>query len=692
MAREMQATAEQQSEHGTARTRQPWRHWLRAHWRLLACGAALTLLALGLRVWGAGWSLPYVDHPDEPAVMRVLLRIVQGDPNPDHFFYPSLVLYLQALVLALHLWLGGLVGLYPAGFELPRSTHFYTTIPAAFVWARVFTALLSTGTVVALAAWGARFFGARAALIGAALLACSPWAIEHAHYVTVDAPAAFFGLLALLAALSVAQRGDWRSYLLAGVLFGLATGAKYQNVLLCVSLGLAHLACWRSAALTQAARLAAAGLLGALVFLLTSPYLLLDFAGFMRDMETLFGSYAAAKGDVGRAWPFDAYLRFHWREALGPLPFVLAGVGAVVLARRRPALALVWLSFPLLLIGLLLRMETHFYRNLLPAQAPLLLLAGVGAVALWDALAARWRARWSARLLPGLAVAGLLLLLLPTLIPGVQASERRSWPDARVVAQEWVREHYPALRVAGELSHPLRWQGVAQTTYIHFVPVHDAAWYRQQGYGLLLTNAGRRGKDAWSDAYLPLLEAGEVVYSVGGRTSRYLGPRMDVIDIGLTPARVPDYSEPMQLGPLRLLSVQYGRLYRDNAGSELRPGEPLRPGDILAVTAFWLADEPPPPADYTSFLHLRNAQGDTVTQRDAPLWQGLFPPEHWPPGRLVTESLDMALPEGLPPGDYRLVLGLYSPTQQTRFAALVAGERMPDDEIDLGRVVVVPRD
>jgi hypothetical protein len=58
----------------------------------------------------------------------------------------------------------------------------------------------------------------------------------------------------------------------------------------------------------------------------------------------------------------------------------------------------------------------------------------------------------------------------------------------------------------------------------------------------------------------------------------------------------------------------------------------------------------------------------------------------------VTEKLDMFLPYELPPGEYRLVLGLYDPQDGTRFAAtLPDGTRLPYDEIELGRIEVVAR-
>jgi 4-amino-4-deoxy-L-arabinose transferase-like glycosyltransferase len=651
----------------------------------LAGVAGLGLLALLLRVWGAGWSLPYVDHPDEPAVVDVIIRMVQGDLNPDHFFYPSLILYLQALVFRLHFWVGTLAGWYAVPLDLPNSTHFYTTIPAAFVWGRVLTALFGAGAVVALAAWGARLVGQRAALLAAALLAFSPWAIVQSHYIAVDMPAAALALVALLALLHLLTCGAWQAYLLAGVLVGLAVGAKYHNALIGVPLLLAHLFLWRGAALRQVGRLLAAGAAAAAVFLLTSPYIVLDFAGFLRDMETLFTSYDAGHGDIGRAWPVDAYLRFFWLEALGPLPFVLALVGAVALWRRNRAQAVVLLSFPLLVIVALLSMETHFYRNLLPAQAPLLLVAGVGAAALWEGV----QPRLPRRGVPLVAGLGLLALLQPSAWQAYQTSARLAQPDARVVAQEWAREHYPGVRIAAELSHPLRWDGVAQASYAHFLPLHSAEWYREQGYGLLLANAGRRGKDAWSDAYAPLLAAGTEVYSVGGRFSEYLGPRIDLIDIGLTPETVPTDTPRATVGPLRLLGVSYGRLIRENTGDVL-VDQPLHAGDTLALTLFWLAERPVPSDQYMLFVHLRDAQNQTPVQVDLPPWHGLFPPERWPPGQVVSERIQMPLPETLPPGEYRLVLGLYDPQSGARFAAAQASERLPDDEVSVGRVQVRP--
>jgi hypothetical protein len=153
---------------------------------------------------------------------------------------------------------------------------------------------------------------------------------------------------------------------------------------------------------------------------------------------------------------------------------------------------------------------------------------------------------------------------------------------------------------------------------------------------------------------------------------------------------VPTDTPRATIGPLHLLGASYGRLIRENTGDVLSPDQPLHAGDTLALTLFWLAERPVPSDQYMLFVHLRNAQNQTTVQVDLPPWNGLFPPERWPPGQVVSERIQMPLPETLPPGEYRLVLGLYDPQSGARFAAAQASERLPDDEVSVGRVQVQP--
>ncbi len=648
--------------------------------------AALVVVCLGgwfLRAWGAGWSLPYVDHPDEPAVVNVVLRIVAGKFDPSFFFYPSLILYLQALVLKLHFWRGLHTGLYHAPLVLPRTTDFYTSIPRAFAWGRLVTATLSAATSGVLGLYS-RAIGRSSALLAAALLAFSPWAITHAHYITVDAPAALFAAVAVLAAVRVLEHGDARDYLLAGMLAGLATGTKYQDVLVVVPLLTAHALRWRRCAIARLGRLVAAGVAAAATFLLTSPYVLLDFAAFRRDVTTLFASYGGAHGDVMGRWPLGSYLAFLWSVGLGPLPALLVLIGAIALGRSRPRLLAVLLAFPLLLLVTLLQAETHFFRNLLPAQPLMLLVAGTGGKAVWDVAARYLRPRLRAPV----AVLGLLVVVAPSLVAATRISREFALPDSRVEAQAALRQQAPGVRVASELSHPFTWGGVAQSTPVHYLPLHTLDWYRQQGFGLLLATSSSRRQYAWTPDYGSLLQDGRASRTYGGPGSRYRGPQIDIIETRLTPATLPVTGPRAHIGALDLLGVTVGRLAERTTGPEVELGRRLRVGDVIAVTAFWTARVPAPPANYMLFLHLRNQQSQNLAQRDAPPWLGLFPPQSWQPGSLVVDRLDLPLPGSLPPGQYHLVMGLYDGTTQRRFPATAGGAPLPGDEVDLGTIEI----
>ena len=86
----------------------------------------------------------------------------------------------------------------------------------------------------------------------------------------------------------------------------------------------------------------------------------------------------------------------------------------------------------------------------------------------------------------------------------------------------------------------------------------------------------------------------------------------------------------------------------------------LRPGEELEVTLAWRALEAPQPA-YTVFLHLVDHEGVRVAQRDELLLGGYYQPTVWPKDSTVLDRHRLFLPADLPPGRYRLEMGLYQP-------------------------------
>lgn len=96
-----------------------------------------------------------------------------------------------------------------------------------------------------------------------------------------------------------------------------------------------------------------------------------------------------------------------------------------------------------------------------------------------------------------------------------------------------------------------------------------------------------------------------------------------------------------------------------------------KPGQPLALQLAWQV-RAPPPADYMLFAHLLGPDGKRVAQVDLP-----YPTSGWRAGRYPTTDLPLALPADAPAGTYRLVIGLYDPSNGQRLALHAAAPLDP---------------
>jgi len=103
----------------------------------------------------------------------------------------------------------------------------------------------------------------------------------------------------------------------------------------------------------------------------------------------------------------------------------------------------------------------------------------------------------------------------------------------------------------------------------------------------------------------------------------------------------------------------------------------------LTLKLYWRS-ESPLPIDYTTFVHVRNAAGETVAQKDQPPLDGAYPTSLWDPGEIIADELIIPLPDELPSGEYSLVIGLYDFTTGLRLPVPGAA----DDSLQLTTVEV----
>jgi hypothetical protein len=93
------------------------------------------------------------------------------------------------------------------------------------------------------------------------------------------------------------------------------------------------------------------------------------------------------------------------------------------------------------------------------------------------------------------------------------------------------------------------------------------------------------------------------------------------------------------------------------AGYDVTPSA-LAPGGAAEITLHW---QPITrlDADYTTFVHLINANGDKIAQSDHRPGGIYYPTSLWKPGETLVDRHTLALPADLGPAPYTIVVGLY---------------------------------
>jgi Dolichyl-phosphate-mannose-protein mannosyltransferase len=513
-------------------------------------GLALVLgCGLALRLWGVQQGLPYVYNSDEADhfVPRAIKMFQDGSLNPHYFANPPAFTYL--LHYLFDVAYGGHAGVLRT-FEL-HPTQVYTL-------ARVAAALLGVAALWLLYATGARLFGRGVGLLAAAIEAVAFLPVFYAHLALNDVPTLAPLTLCLLASAGVLRKGRTRDYLLAGVGLGLACASKYTAgiVLLCLlAAALARaLDADARARPRVAARLALAGAVALLAFLIANPYAALDYTSFHRELAHQSTLSAEAQGKLGA--PKDggfAYYLWSLTWGLGWVPALAALGGAIAIwwaKPRRELRAVGWLLVPaplayLLFMGLQGR---YFGRWLLPIFPMLCLLGAFFALALARTCAGAIVRRLGGRARPApharapapvpqaLVAALVVLVSVALLAQGVVYSVHSGLvlarADTRNLTRAWMLAHVPrgAVIVAEPVSpddwarqtpaapssqNPYLWvkypsllsrlnaHGQLQASVTHEVGIEDyertlvpalIGYYEQHGYCWVISGSTQSGR------------------------------------------------------------------------------------------------------------------------------------------------------------------------------------------------------
>jgi hypothetical protein len=88
--------------------------------------------------------------------------------------------------------------------------------------------------------------------------------------------------------------------------------------------------------------------------------------------------------------------------------------------------------------------------------------------------------------------------------------------------------------------------------------------------------------------------------------------------------------------------------------------------DHVAYLSLYWRPLKPLEQDYSLFVHVRDSQNNTLVNADHQPYNNLVPTSRWPVGLTLKETIRLDLPPELPAGEYRIIVGIYSPATLER--------------------------
>lgn len=507
---------------------------------MLVLGGIL-VLALGLRLWGIEYGLPFAYQIDEERVyVRKAVRMLDaGEINPHYMHNPPLLTYLLEAIYAVRY----------GGAEAHRLIGDVPDRGSLFLIGRVVVALIGTLAVWLTFVAARRFFDRRVGLVAALLMAAAFLPVFYSHVALNNVPATAAALVSLIGTAGILRRGATRDYVLAGAFVGVAAATKYLDGIVLLPMLTAALVAPRGAGALSARRGIAVGLGAALAaFVVCNPYALIKAQHFVGSLGTQGDAVERHKFGQDPDGGLAFYLRtFTW--GLGWLPAFAALAGAALLARENRRLALVLVPV-LPLFVLYMGLQTRYFgRWLLPAFPIACILAAYAGVRAADFVSARLRRPRLAAALAGVAA---LALAAQGLVHSVHVDRVLSRPHTQNLAREWMLDHVP--RDARVFTEPFfanawnsPWRAVSsprlllggESAYARYLSDRLVRAYLRHGYCWVVATSNYWGL-ALSDArvgerargyYDALERAGTVRFSASpwGPVGRPGGPGRDVV-------------------------------------------------------------------------------------------------------------------------------------------------------------------
>lgn len=616
----------------------------------------ILIIAAALRLTGYNFSLPYIDHPDEPAYMLSARMVIDsGSPKPLGMHgYPPGIIALDYLVLRL--------------LQNPADP------PTSLVEVvRLISITFSIGTIALLALTVQRVSTPLSGLIAAVFWSFSPTAIEFSRFATADNFVTFFSLCGLFFTLTGTQVKNEHHIRLGIYATLLAIVFKYQAVLILPIILAFPLTSLLTANNERIAILRSSvnSLIPVLIFFFWLVFL-------FPALEASQSPYWSAAGDrFGFPTPQVIYANLRMvMQMIAPDVLWLsgwAGLSLLFLPEIRKHVSLLGLA-ALLFTGIAWLCGVSLYgdlgqqefRQFMTAGVLMCGIAGLG-FGLWAVRIAQFARRLDLRMpmvaqIETVVMGGLvLILLIPQIRASVENARQHTLPDRRNDLALYMDTSVPSgSYISGADNHKTfnrDWGGYSGTTLFSLFqmtslleqPVDD---WRAQGveYAILSWDEYRQLNERDEDQIER--PAQTLLLKQYPQSPEYRDQGMVVLRLTPIETALPEST--------RLGSVQYVGYDLDQTS--------IADGTAVTFRIYWRATQALD-CDAKVFNHLVDTEtGTLVTQIDGDPVSPRRPTTTWtdPTETLISQSFTLSIPSPLDSQSYTLETGFYCPLSAQR--------------------------
>lgn len=414
--------------------------------------AAITALALGLRLWGLafGEGQPRA-RPDEELYLGPAIRMFDGNLDPGLLWYG----FTEGFCLVLHAALRVQTALlaWRHGMEVHLGCLFAMRPTDVLLTGRYLSVAFGVATILPCAVVARRLVtparARTAGVVAMLLLAVNYLHGRDSHFAVPDAALTFALAGAMAGAVRLVEEGRTRDALAGAVCTGAAAALKWTGLfmvpVLASALVLTIARFRRDRPLRRVAVMGAALALAGVTFLVLDPHVIHEIpetlsglrSHAMRYGDEALGHLQDPSVDLGRGFWFHA--RVTLPIAFGWFGFAAAGLGLVVSFVHRPHAAWVCALFLASLYGAALGpTRMLFVRYCMPVLPIVAALTAAGLVQGVGWVAGRLRSRHAPALILAAAIAA---AAIPPAVRLVRADVRLARADTRTLAADWFRTH-----------------------------------------------------------------------------------------------------------------------------------------------------------------------------------------------------------------------------------------------------------